>query len=355
MSDFKLNIFSRLNKPKNLNLTLGSERVTWSRSAKVRGGPYAGTVTLDHESAQGVSFFNAFSLPSLYETALGKRIEENTGRYWHGIIYSMEYKHGGITEQISLDEVANRVATEYEDGAGDKVLTAYSQNDGSIKAFGTLERVLQTDGGADMAAAQVTSYLNVNGYPRSRPVDLHPEDQSESLTIEVAGPSYCLLWDYPDLGAQITLGNDRLDQLVSEIVNSNPFLTAGQIVQNTITLDEIAPHKNGLDYLNQICDLGGPTGAPWTFEIDSDYRLHYRPVSADYRFEVNGGRFVNRGSPFFDLGPRVIQPGVVRIHGLSGRYHPGYWLTDGRDVLIDEVRVDGNGRLKLGLPRGGYL
>ena len=345
MSNFELNIREPIHIGRKRIGRLPGNNVRWKRTRKMKGGPYSGTATIMWGDMYGA-----------YTNWLGCQLHENNGREWYGIIREMIYQHDGLTESISLDDVANSVACVYIDSTGDEPInrvTSFVQDENSVAKYGEIQTVISVDGDVAEANQAIAVYLRRYGWPMAEQKASHPNDLSESLTIHVSGPVYMLRWHYPDLSLELT-GGSTVSALVNAICASHPYISAG-IITGSEAVTDLKADQSALQYMDALLAIGDVDGAPNNFYLDEGLNLHYGLISTEYQYMIVNGLFKKRGQGLAQVDPRSIRPGVVRQSALMAGRRPGSWLTDGRDMLINEMTVDENGTLSPGRPEGLYI
>lgn len=344
MSDFVLNIREPVHVGSHRVGRLNSGVTRWKRTRKSKGGAYSGTATTGHGDMRAA-----------YTNWLGLQLHENAGRDWHGIIRTLTWRHAGITEKMSLDEMANSVACIHADSAGNEAITPFVQDADSVGRYGEFQDIIEVQGDVTEANEAIQAYLAKNAWPKVEQTDIHPTEQNERLTVEGVGPVYMLRWQFPDLVAQVAADNNTVAGLVGYIADSHPYLSRGNIESNA-TVASVESYKTSLEHLENLLTLSNGEGRPpYTYWIDNEHRLHYGPISVKYLYQIVGGQFKKASSGLAQTDVRSIWPGVVRHNALNSGVRPGFWLLDKRDVLIDEMTVDENGMLKPGKPQGKYV
>lgn len=333
------------------DITTGEDAL-WTRTHKLRGGPYSASLTL---------LPGRYDLEKIFFNWLGYRIEEGSNDDWFGLIRQMEYKRDGFTMRISLDGVANRVAVYYEPETGSPAKTAFADAVSDQNTYGIIEKIIEIKGDATLASQVQQAYLAQSSSPYFDIVDVHPDDIEEELVIECVGQSYYLSQYYPDVPQIISNGNTTPTDIILDMIAGYSYSLSlgGTYESNTVTVNEAEPNLSAIAYLNELCDLGGPNGEPWTFSYDKWGRFRYFPVPSQSQYKLEGGEFRNEAGGA-SIAPRDVRPGVVRIVSAPRSLRSSaHWLESVGDVLIDEVTVgtDNKGRdvLKLGKPRGGYI
>lgn len=335
------------------SLTTAPDIIEWERTHKLRGGPYSANLRMIGDESG--------DLRKIFFNWIGYRIEEGQNDDWFGVIRAMEYKRDGFTMRISLDGVANRVDVYYEPETGLPGRVGFQDATSDQRTYGIIEKVVEIKGDATLATAVRQAYLAQSSSPYFDIVDVHPNDQDVELTIECVGQAYYLNQYYPDVQAIITGGATTPTDIILKIIEGHPYfsLLGGKFEANAVAVNEAEPNLSALAYINELCDLGGVNGEPWTFLFDKWGRFRYLPVPdrAQYKLEAGEFRYESGGAT---IAPRDVRPGVVFI-GAAPRSlrSSAHWLESVGDVLIDEVTVGtdnkGNDVLKLGKPRGGYI
>lgn len=135
---------------------------------------------------------------------------------------------------------------------------------------------------------------------------------------------------------------------ISSIISTDlPFITEGKIVNNR------AQVKRGLfindkcwDIFDEIAGYGSDTDdKPWRFAVLNERLAHYEEVDTTVRY------YIRRGEIFTDAGaqkranPWTVQPGVFRDieYPLKAVGGSNPWLSDARDVFVEEVEASQRG------------
>jgi hypothetical protein len=314
-----------------------------SHSQDVLGGFYRGSLRLQGDYHQ---------LESIFANRLGYEVREWWGKSWCGLIREMALVHGGATETVSLDHIANAVVASYEytdeEDAKQTADTAVTENPASIARYGRYEKRIDTRLSGTEAEARRDTYLTAHAWPTPALTSLRlgGRDQSTAeLSIELTGFSYELRGRYFDINGEITAERNTLSELVTFIATEGGF-ELGQIADNPLTWSQ-ETNDNALAVLTQICELGDTTARPWRWWIDKDRQLHYQPLSQEVKYYlVNGGLRLSNNRPVAGQ-ERTIAPGIVRRMGTFRASRPGHWLTDGRDFYATRVEVSADNELSL--------
>ena len=125
------------------------------------------------------------------------------------------------------------------------------------------------------------------------------------------------------------------------------FLMAGNLAQNTLQVtEETTMPERPWDRMRELAELGGSGGAPWRLWCDAGRLVHYQPVSTTPRYYMRDGRFYEAVSAQQPAAPWLLRPGVVRNMDYPvARTEPGSWLSDSRDIYVDEFEVDEDGQV----------
>lgn len=307
-----------------------------TKSIDVHGGSYRGRLTLEGELGRMETLFGY----------LGYEVREDGGRSFIGIIREMTLAHQGVSETVTLDDVANRVTAVYQDGAGGELETE-AENSRSIDRYGLYEVRLRLD--TEVLTAAEThrdAYLAGHAWPVPQVTSLRVGEVGgmAQLDIDIVGSSYELRGVYPDFAGEITAGRNTLSELVRFIATEGGF-TAGDIRTNTIEWNQAIGDDDALRVLTRICELGGSDARPWLWWIDRHRNLNYAPYPTEPRYFLYGGQLRDRANNPVRGKERHVTTGVIRRMGAHRPARPGHWLTDGRDFYASRVEVDANDQL----------
>jgi len=123
------------------------------------------------------------------------------------------------------------------------------------------------------------------------------------------------------------------------------FLTAGLMGTNTLQVtEETTIDERPWDRMRELAELGDSSGNPWRLWCDTGRLVHYQAISTTPRYYWRNGQFYESISAKSPVAPWLIRPAVVRdLEYPVGTAEEGSWLTDARDVYLEEVEVDEDG------------
>jgi len=318
--------------------------VNWRRSTRMQGGFWQGSFQVSAPVADLFQWFYDF---------LGYHLEEQMAGMisWEGMIYALELSYAGVRRRRTLEKLANAVVVRYTDASTDSVTaTAYSTQDQSIARYGRREEgVTLGKATAAAAAAQRDSYLKENAWPWPRPVSASQTAAGGKATLDVRVCGYAFTLNWKFVGASSAPGTTSdVSALISSILTDySEFVTQFDIRSNTLQVRRTtALDKRAWDLLQGLTALGDASGNPWQLLVEAGRRAVYQPIDVLPRYYLlRGGLYTSVGEGLA-AAPWLVRPAVVRdMQYPSSVSEPGSFLTDARDMLVEEVEVDGTGKL----------
>lgn len=138
--------------------------------------------------------------------------------------------------------------------------------------------------------------------------------------------------------------------LISDIVaNDCEYLTAGSIDTNYVQVNRILQRdQRAWDVMMDAVDLGDTSGNPYRLYVTPDRYLMYKQIDTTPRYYLRYGGVYDSAGSTTNVLPWLVQPGVFRDMSFTvARSEEGSWLSDARDIYVDEVEVDADGDLTL--------
>ena len=139
-------------------------------------------------------------------------------------------------------------------------------------------------------------------------------------------------------------------ELISDIVtNDCEFLSVGRIDDNYVQVNRILQRdQRGWDVMMDAVDLGDTSGNPYRLYVQNDRNVIYEQIDTAPRYYLRSGSVYDSIGAQVAVDPRLVQPAVVRDMAYTmGRSEYGSWLSDARDIYVDEVQVDENDNLTM--------
>jgi hypothetical protein len=271
--------------------------------------------------------------------------------------YSTGGQVGDITATLTIDDtnayagtVRFRITSEasvgtlYGDSARLAIASAAAETDWKIDtpsttAHGRIDEIMLLPGMSYAAAnAAVLTRLNDGAWPTTEPKSdlstLPITGAQDSLMASFFGYSYTLRWRMIE-----PLATASMSSLVAAIVGQqSDYLAAGIIDDNPTAyqIDQRAPISLW-KYASEIARAGDAAGARWALGVYNDRKLHYRPVSDDIIYRVQGGVISSAAGGAYE--PHLAAPGWAEIEdapastaNLSGRDN---YIT--RRTYVEEV------------------
>jgi hypothetical protein len=341
--DYSLNLFTSVLEGQEAvgNITETVER--WSRSKRFNGWSWEGSFRLTGDEGELLEFMH---------TRLGYHLEEQVGgeTTWEGLIYEMDMHHAGVVRRRSLPLLWNYLLVDYISDADTTVTTSVTQDLNSLAKYGRKEEVLTLDGvTAAMAQAYADTYLKENAWPWARPVAVS-NATAPRLDVIVVGYVHTANWRYASIVDETTT---NLNVWIKDIVDADfEFLSTGFIATNALqVVRKINMRRRGWDKLEELRALGDTNGDLYQLSVSAGRRVNYGKVGTEPRYLLSGGRIMDLSGAAIELSPYLVEPNVVRDQGWPIRsQEKGSFFDDSRDMLIDEIKVDRNGRLSLRTP-----
>lgn len=133
---------------------------------------------------------------------------------------------------------------------------------------------------------------------------------------------------------------------INDIVTTDcEFVDPGSIDTNLLQVSRLLTSSTRCwDAIMDIVELGDTAGDPWRAWVDTNRLLHYEQIDTTPRYYKRPGGFYDSASGRVQVNPFLMQPGVVRdLASPVTRVEYDAWLTDARDVYVEQVEVDTSG------------
>lgn len=219
--------------------------------------------------------------------------------------------------------------------------TAYTVNDESVDRYGRIEHTItQTASGSQANAQQaVDMMLQERAWPVAFPVAISQQDQGAVLDITCCG--YIITADWQE--SEVELGGEvDLSQAIDDLVTTDcPFLTVGQIDENTLQVDDqdlsgTTPRQR----IDKLVSLGDASLNLYRAYVGPGRLFYYVKIddlTPTYHLMPDGIR-ANLSGPL--LEPWEVHPGVMRDETYPVQTaEEGSQFNDARDMLVTERRA----------------
>lgn len=347
MTPYGLRLYTGVLQGQTFVADVAPVATAWKRSIRAVGGFWQGSFTITGE-LHDLQWW-------MYET-LGYHLEERLSNVvtWEGMIYELELSTQGVRRRRSLTLLGNAVKARYTDATTDVATeTAFGLDTNSIARYGRYEQALTL--GKETAAAAVAqrdTTLKELAWPWARPVSATPNQSAATLLVRACGYAFTMNWKFTSI-QDAAIGN--ASQYVSDVIGTDcQFVSAGAGMVpagggNTLQVRRAtALAARTWDTLLKTVALGDVSGNPWVLRVDVGRKAYYQVFDVTPRYYLlHGGLRDSMGSRM-DIKPWLVRPGVVRdAQYPNRRSEPGNFLTDVRDMYVEEVEVDANGALNL--------
>ena len=335
MADYSLLLSAQAGNDYQADITDVAQR--WERSIRLQGGYWQGTFRIEERIE---------TLQEWFYNRLGWQVQERSsgGITWEGLIYELDLTVNGVTRRRGLDTLANELV--WDHGASWQWETL--RNEESIRRYGTKQNYLGRRGAW---LAPPINELAQSAWPWPRTIGIAPAEKQNWLDVTVCGYAFTLNWLYAyanwwNAGLYWTVGEWVADELAR---HHGTFVTVGQVQANPLPIQKYQLDKVRVwDLLQELAGMGDAAGKPWRLWVGPGRLAHYGPVDLTVRGYLLGGQVYTSVGGIANLAPRTIQPGVIRdTEYPRERSEPGSVLADARDILVEEVQVDADGRLNL--------
>jgi hypothetical protein len=284
-------------------------------------------------------------LNEAFNTWIGCRVEEviPQGASWEGYIVEMRRMADGQEHAISLttDVFHNRVNVKYQTAVGARAETGWSENTDSSDIFGESNLLISLGGAtATGATALRDRHLLEYAWPRSRIVGGDAREFNRSmlpdiLKVRVLGYWHTLHWKYTETNAS----NARADTLISNLVATSDFVTAGRLegndfAPNTLNYEAFPiPTLTG-DIIEGIIEQGDASANVWKGGVYAGRQLNYESAPTDWTYQIQGEILANAAGAPVDL--QSIEPGFLLFNPKA----PTGWKKPGTSSDWDNPQIN---------------
>ena len=294
---------------------------------------------------------SSWSLPGLSDASKVNFFKQRLGSHvvckfggltvWEGLIWSMDLSQKGVTRRITMDDVRNRIKTEYIDiSSKNHTETSWYSKSASLQRYGTIEEVLRLDKvEAATAEAYAQTVLTEVQRPLPYPVSFKqpkPIDEPVTLKVEAVGYVYTLNYQY------LTISDSARDidtSIALGLSTDSEFITTGSLTSNTIQVAPPDTETRLWDWLEEITEIGDGTN-PYFIQVLNNRRLKYGPLSPYPVMVWDGSRLKTSGNKPINNSHYTIRPGVIRDYTWNNIPLPSdYFLTNQQDSIVTEIEA----------------
>lgn len=345
MATYSLRLAGRVPTGARHIADITAQAQNWQRSIRLQGGFWQGSFRVQATIAELTTWF--------YER-LGCHVEERSGGQttWEGLIYEMELAAGGVRRRRSLNTLANATACTWQRYDGRTVTTAFATNATSIAQYGRRETVDSVQGDEAAGEQRRNWLLTRQAWANPSAVSVSKNRTSDAvLDVQVCGYAFTANWRYTSGNYWDGTVEIGLSDWITELIQADcEFLTPGNIRSNTFEKQKVLQQYTVRcwDFLQELVGLGDASDQPWRLWVGPGRRAHYEAITTAPRYYLrHDGLFTTAGERTA-LNPYLVQPGVVRdLQYPLHRAEPGAFLTDARDILVEEVQVGADGAVSL--------
>jgi len=324
---------------------LTNSALGWRRSIRGAGGYWIGNFEMTGDLATLQQFF--------YER-LGCHVEERSGGVvtWEGMVYEIDLTWGGIQRRRTLENMSNYAIVNYTDvDSGQQAETSAGQAADSVTRYGRKEnRVTVTNVTVTEANAQRDTAVKRNAWPWARPVSIGRGSGQASLAVTVCGYAFTLNWRYLSSTTLDGVTGNASTFVSNILTNDAQLVTAGTVNTNTLQVKrESTTPLRAWDAIQRVTGMGDASGNVWRSYVTTGRKLNYEQiVTTTPSYYWRNGSLYAGAALRNEFNPYQVVPGVLRDaeYPLT-RSESGSFLGDARDIWIEEVKVDADGRVAL--------
>ena len=315
---------------------------SWQRNKVWMLGDDIGTFTLQGDIAELGVYYDNWLTYDLVEISSGDIAT------WNGMITKMILKSGINSRTYDRADMHNRIIATIGDGIGTYTAAAnnlYSQDEYGLRIEYIQPGVEET---AD-ANGERDTYLKRNAWPSEKPSsgDATKYGKMAELVVYVQGYKETLNDLYAD-DVTITPANGIATALNVTITGSL-YVNARSFATNATKLyDDVELIQAGelVEKLLAVSDSDGSLFRGW---IDGYRNFRYEIVDNTPDYVIKGGKVYYSAGDNEEVAPRLMQPGIYRDldFPISGPHRDSFF-ADRRDLWVDSVFVNREGRYKLG-------
>jgi hypothetical protein len=336
-ADYTLLLFNSIKQGRGFQADLTTLAKSWERSIRLQGGYWQGSFDIEGEVSV---------LQDWFYNRLGWHVEERShgATTWEGAVYELELTINGVRRRRSLDDMSNFIAVT------DKYPGKWEEDNinwPSAVRYGRKE---------NFVAAAPTVYLREHAWPWPRATMINPtggkSQGKATLNVALCGYAYMLNWVYVNcLTYSGRVDQIHIDTWITELLNNSAreWHTIGRIWTNVKGINKYLQSAIRLwDFLQELTQLGDDAANMFRMYVGNGRKIFYEKIDLTPRYWLRDGDiYTTLGERAATLG-RTVQPCVVRDAQYPAyRGEPGSMLLDARDILVEEVHVDGDGRLSL--------
>lgn len=344
--NYTLRLFSSIKQGQGFVADITHIAEAWQRSTRLQGGYWQGSFQVKG---------NLSDLQDWFYNRLGYHVEERAGGQvsWEGMIYELTLTYAGMQRRRSLNDMFNTVRAQYSPYSSQYDKTPWTTSTQSIARYGRKENLLSLGSTNEASAtAQCASALAENAWPWPRPVSYGSPSEA-TLDVRACGYVFAANWRYVSQvwGWQDQTLEGNISDWIQTIAQEDlsEFLIIGAWDTNTLQVLEYCETPiRCWDLFRDLTSLGDSSGNTWRLYVNTGRRLCYKQVDVVPRYYLRSGGIYNTAGGDVSLSPYTVRPGVMRdVVYPVGRAERGSALSDARDILVDEVSVDGSGQLSL--------
>lgn len=275
---------------------------TWEHKNELQGGQWSASCTITGKPAELTEMWNNWAGMTIEETHKGVST-------WTGMITEMELSVGNFRRSISINDMWNKVAIEYEDTNGDTQTTSYASQQDSIDKYGTKETI-ETDTGEKVAQATAEQkrddFLESNAWPvRSPGRFVQPKG---TLKIIVSGFVFTLNWYFASSGS----GTGNLSSRLETVAEAGDYIDTVYVIDaNTTTVEKsLDDNIRAWSYLEELLETGDGTDH-FRFYVRG-LKGYYEVIDKNPRYYIKNGVFYHTPQATNPISIWELQPGVYR-------------------------------------------
>lgn len=314
------------------------DMLDYRRTIRFQGGYWQANFRLQAPLNDLIRIFNNW---------LGYHFEESVGGVttWEGMIYEMTLNLPFTCRIKTLDVLANSVKATYLSGSSTATTAAATQTE-SIARYGQKEELLSLDQlNSTTATALRDTYLKENAWPWPRPQD---QGAGEAfIDFICCGYVFCANWRYTTTADG---SSSNVGAWISSIVSTDltEFLRSGFIAANSLALTKtLQTPQRCWDQMLDLTSLGDASGNLYRLWVENNRYINYKQVSTTPEYYIFKGNIVPSMAQSSNvINPYFVKPGVFRdMDWPIQNTDPGSYLTDARDMIIEEISVGANSGL----------
>lgn len=336
---YNARIFTPVKQGKTFVADITKFQDDYRRTVRLQGGYWQAVMTIRKPLGELIEIFNNW---------LGFHFEESVGGVitWEGMVYEMTLNLPYSSRVKTLDKMSNYVKATYTSGSS-TATTAAAQQAQSIARYGRKEELLSLDQlNSTTATALRDTYLAESAWPWPRPQDQGGGDEA-TLDIICCGYVFCMNWRYTTTADN---SSSNVGAWISSIITTDcaDFIVAGSLAANSMSLTKtLQTPQRCWDQILTLVSLGDVNGNLYRIWVENNRRVHYRQVSKIPEYYIFQGNIVtSMAQDRRSVNQFQVKPGVFRdMDWPITRQDPGSYLTDARDMIIEEVSVGKNSGL----------